>query len=79
MIMIKINTGSGIRLRELRQIRSWTQFELGRRARLHPTLISAAERGRLVLGRGQLKRLARALGVSLAELMSGWTPIVAYL
>jgi transcriptional regulator with XRE-family HTH domain len=72
MITTYINVGP--KLRHMRQTLGWSQFELGRRARLHPTIISAAECGRLVLGPGQVKRLARALGVDVAALLKDPCP-----
>jgi transcriptional regulator with XRE-family HTH domain len=54
---------------KLRRQREWTQAELARRARLHPTTVSMAERGRLLLGQSQLKKLARAFGVPAVTLL----------
>tara|TARA_R110000787_G_scaffold271309_1_gene378460 strand:+ start:1284 stop:1463 length:180 start_codon:yes stop_codon:yes gene_type:complete len=56
-------------LRKLREAQGWSQEELADRAGLHRTYVSAVERGVRNLTLSVLERLARALEVSLAELM----------
>jgi len=56
------------KIRELRLRRGWSQLELSRRARIHPSEVSKFEAGRIVPYRPQLRRLARALGVRVDEI-----------
>lgn len=58
----------GEKITELRERRGWTRAELGRQARIPRTTIVAYENGRFTPKTEPVKRLARALGVSLAEL-----------
>ncbi len=53
-----------IRLVSLRRMKNLSQAELGRRAKIHPSDVSRFESGMAVPYPGQLRRLARALGVS---------------
>jgi transcriptional regulator with XRE-family HTH domain len=62
-------THTPVPLRRLRVERGLSQFGLAIRSRVNPTIISAAENGRLRLGPRQLRRLARALGVDVAALL----------
>ena len=55
------------KLTELRQARGWSKAELSRRARLAEGHVGKIESGRLVPYEAQLRRLARALGVPVAE------------
>jgi len=55
-------------IRELRLRRGWSQLELSRRARIHPSDLSKIEAGRIVPYEPQLRRLARALGVRVDEI-----------
>ena len=50
-------------LEDLRRQKDWSQAELARRARLHPSDVSRFEGRRLVPYPSQLRKLARALGV----------------
>ena len=71
--MLMINIGikdSAATLRALRREKRLTQFELGRRARVHPSTISRAESGRYVLARSEAQRLARVLGVNPGALIA---------
>jgi len=61
----------GRRIRELRAARNWTQEELARRSGLHRTYIGTLEGGRRNLAALNLRRLARAFGVSVSELLQG--------
>jgi transcriptional regulator with XRE-family HTH domain len=59
----------GKRLRALREDRGWSQEEFADRAGLHRTYVSAVERGVRNPTLSVLERLAKALGVSMAELV----------
>ncbi|MBD3770798.1 MAG: helix-turn-helix transcriptional regulator [Rhodobacterales bacterium] len=59
----------GKRLRALREERGWSQEEFADRAGLHRTYVSAVERGVRNPTLSVLERLAKALGVSMAELV----------
>ena len=57
----------GTRIRELRRSLDLSQEELAHRARLHWTYVSGLERGQQTPTLDVVNRLARALGVTLAE------------
>jgi transcriptional regulator with XRE-family HTH domain len=63
----------GRRLRQRRLERKWTQVELARRCALHRTFIGSAERGERNMSILNLRLIARALRVSLADLLDGLT------
>lgn len=50
-----------------REARGWTRAELARRARMQAGDVGRIESGRLVPYDSQLRKLARALGVAVAE------------
>jgi transcriptional regulator with XRE-family HTH domain len=54
-------------IRELRAERGLSQEDLAHRADLHPTRVSHIESGRVSPSWGNVRRIAAALGVSLAE------------
>lgn len=54
----------GARVRELRELRGWSQLELAYRAHLHPTDVSKMEHGRKDYYTARFLRLAVALGTS---------------
>jgi transcriptional regulator with XRE-family HTH domain len=58
----------GFRLREIRIKHGLTQEELGRQCQLHRTFVGSVERGERNLSILNLRTLAKALRVSLAEL-----------
>ncbi len=60
----------GKRIREIRHKRGISQEELGFRCKLDRTYISSVERGRRNLGLANLNRIARALNVRPAALLS---------
>jgi transcriptional regulator with XRE-family HTH domain len=60
----------GARIRELRRRLELSQEELADRADLHWTYVSDLERGRQTPTLDVINRLARALGVTLAEFFS---------
>ena len=51
-------------LTQLREGQGWSKSELARRAGLNQTTVSAVEIGRLIPYDTQLRKLAKALGVS---------------
>jgi transcriptional regulator with XRE-family HTH domain len=61
----------GLRLRQQRLARRWTQAELARRCDLHRTFIGSAERGERNLSILNLRRIAKVLRVPLADLFAG--------
>ena len=56
-----------LRLTQKREARGWSQAELARRARLHPSELSKIESRRIVPYRPLLRRLARHLGLAAAD------------
>jgi ribosome-binding protein aMBF1 (putative translation factor) len=50
-----------------REERGWSRAELARRARKTPSDIGKIEAGRLIPYPSQLRKIARALGISAAE------------
>ena len=61
----------GQRIRKLRRERGWSQEELAARCKLHRTYLGSVERGDRNISVISLRRLARALRVSLSELFRG--------
>lgn len=59
----------GKRLRELREAEGWSQEEFADRAGLHRTYVSAVERGVRNPTLSVLARIAKALGITLSELV----------
>ncbi len=59
----------GKRLRALREERGWSQEEFADRAGLHRTYVSAVERGVRNPTLSVLERLAKAFGITMAELV----------
>lgn len=55
-------------IKEARKKRDVTQFELSRRTRIHPSLLSQIESGRLRPTAEQLTRIAEAFGLEPAQL-----------
>jgi transcriptional regulator with XRE-family HTH domain len=60
--------GLGKAIRKLRQENELSQETLGHRAEIHPTWISHIESGRINPTWGNVRRIARGLGVPLSEL-----------
>ncbi|NHM26331.1 helix-turn-helix transcriptional regulator [Desulfofundulus sp. TPOSR] len=56
------------RIREIRQQKKMTQFELARRTGIHPVNLSKVESGVLRAYPGWRKRIAEALGVTEDEI-----------
>jgi transcriptional regulator with XRE-family HTH domain len=59
------------RLRLLRLLRRWSQEDLAAASGLHRTYISLLERAACNITLDNLERLARALGVGVADLLAG--------
>ena len=60
----------GANIRRLRELRGLPQDELAHRAEVHPTYLSGVETGKRNITMNVLERLARALGVTEAELVA---------
>jgi transcriptional regulator with XRE-family HTH domain len=60
--------GLGKAIRKLRTEKSLSQETLGHRADIHPTWISHIESGRINPTWGNVRRIARGLGVPLSKL-----------
>jgi len=60
--------GLGKAIRKLRQEEQLSQETLGHRSEIHPTWISHIESGRINPTWGNVRRIARGLGVPLARL-----------
>ncbi len=58
------------RIRELRQLKEWSQEELAEKADLHPTFIGNIERAEKNSTITTLEKIAQALSISLPELLS---------
>lgn len=58
----------GLQVRRLRRARGWSQEELAARVGLDRTYIGGIERGERNVGLVNISRLARALGVPIADL-----------
>lgn len=57
-------------LRRLRSVLEWSQEALADKAGLHRTFVGSVERGERNISVDNVERLARALGVSVADLFS---------
>ena len=66
--MAKINKKIGIRIRELRGKRGWTQEKLASETGLHRAYIGQIERAEKNIGLKNLEKIANALKVDLFEL-----------
>ena len=61
----------GKRVRTLRLDRGWTQEELAHRSGLNRSYMSEVERGISDVSLSTLQKIAKTLGISLAELLEG--------
>ena len=61
----------GHRLRLRREALGWTQAELARRCELHKAYVGFVERGERNVSLINLRRIARALHIGLADLLQG--------
>jgi transcriptional regulator with XRE-family HTH domain len=61
----------GLRVRQRRERRRWSQADLGRHAGLHRTFVGHVERGERNVSVLNLRAIALALRVPLAELFAG--------
>ncbi len=62
-----LSTGEVIRL--LRELKGWTQAELGSLSGISPTNISLLENGRIDIGKKRVEQLAKVFGVHPAIIM----------
>lgn len=60
----------GMRIRELRKLKSMTQEQLADKANLHNTYIGTVERGEKNISMINIDRIIKALGTNLAEFFS---------
>jgi transcriptional regulator with XRE-family HTH domain len=60
--------GLGLAVRRIRERQRMTQDTLGKRAELHPTWVSNVECGKVNPTRGNSRRIAYALGVTVSHL-----------
>jgi transcriptional regulator with XRE-family HTH domain len=61
----------GKRIRTLRLDRGWTQEELAHRTGLNRSYMSEVERGKSDVSLSTMQKIAKTLGISLAELLTG--------
>ncbi len=61
----------GLRVRELRDARSWSQEEMGEVSDLHWTYIGQVERGERNLTLLSIHKFARAFKIDMSELLKG--------
>lgn len=61
----------GAQVRALRRDRGWSQEDLAAECGLDRTYIGGIERGERNVALRNIQRIARALGIALAELMRG--------
>ena len=59
----------GVRIREQRLARGFSQLELGRKCELHRTFVGSVERGERNVSILNLRLIARALRVRVSELL----------
>ncbi len=59
----------GQRLRKVRELRGWTQDQLGDKCDLHRTFVGSVERGERNISILNLRLLAKVLRVGLSELL----------
>ena len=59
----------GNKIKRLRKAKDWSQEELGRRAGLHRTYIGSIERSERNVSLLNIERIAKALDVSLKDLI----------
>ena len=57
-------------MRRIRKAKGLTQEAVAEAAELHPNYISSVERGERNISIGNIERIAKALGVPMAELVS---------
>ena len=59
----------GLRIREVRQARGWTQDQLAAKCELHRTFIGSVERGERNISILNLRLMARVLRIKLADVL----------
>lgn len=67
-----VKSAFGNRLRELRQLRGWSQEEFAMRVGLDRSYVGGVERGERNVSLENICLIAEALSVSAAELFQGW-------
>ena len=69
----EIQSRFGVRVRQLRNDRGWSQENFADRCGLHRTYIGAIERGEQNISLANIEKIAATLGISLAELFAPFT------
>ena len=69
--MPKSSRQLGLRIKELREQRGWTQRECGTYLNLHHTFIAAIESGRKNVTLATIDKIADGFGITLEELFKG--------
>ncbi|MCU4120037.1 multiprotein-bridging factor 1 family protein [Variovorax sp. N23] len=60
----------GIAVRQLREVRGWSQEELAERSNLNRSYVGEVERGRVIASILTAQKLARALEIDIASLLT---------
>jgi transcriptional regulator with XRE-family HTH domain len=66
-----VQAALGVRIRQLRKEREWSQEDLAAASDLHWTYIGQVERGERNLTLQSLRAIAKALGLKMSELLAG--------
>jgi transcriptional regulator with XRE-family HTH domain len=66
-----ICAATGERIRKLRRAKGWRQIDLAEQSGVHEVHISDLERGTREPGLRTLSKIARALGITLSEVLKG--------
>jgi len=66
--MSNIRTRVGLKIKQLREKKGWSQEQLGFEADLHRAYIGHVERGEKNLGIVNLEKICNALGIDMAEI-----------
>ena len=67
--MREINKKVGLKIREYRKKKGWTQEELAFESNLHRAYIGQIERGEKNIGLQNLEKIAKTLSISIKKLM----------
>ena len=68
---MEIRRRFGLRVRELRDTRGWSQERLAEECRLHRTYVGGIERGERNVALVNIERIAKAFRVPIADLFEG--------
>lgn len=67
----RIRKSLGLRIRELRKGRGYSQEEFAHECNIHRTYMGDVERGERNIAIDNIAKIARTLGITIAELMKG--------